>query len=253
MTRTGRVFDESIEGDPWVLYHGTSNLAESSVIADGLAWRPTIYSRAEVVELCSVFKRLGWAGSHLGGYAVLHPFSLSHDFGADHGKPIFLAETAHRAALFATRDFAGGETARAIYYAIADLRRLAAEELAQQEFLKHLSRNRSEHAAAEAAELLGTGWLEDQLTQLSALGERVLRAREAYTHGLVFAIRFDPPSLQSLCLHSTMGVRASRPIRPNEIVAVATIAPSYEHDPLALDSSLEWPTWSGISRELRGC
>jgi hypothetical protein len=206
------------------------------------------------VHVCSLFQRLGWAGQHAGGYPVLWPFSLLHDFGSGDSKPIFLAETAHRALLFASRDFAGGETARALYFALEDLQRLATDDAVELEYLQRLARDRGDAASGSALGLLRSGWLDQELAGLAELRERVGRARQAYQYGLVAAIRFAPPSVDGLCRAGQMGVRVSRPIRPEELVAVATIGPSYKHNELLrLDSPEDWPSWSGVLHALSGC
>ena len=77
---------------------------------------------------------MNWAEFDLGGFGVLAAFTAG-DFGGEEKKPIFLAETDARAALFATVDFAGGETARAIRKAIDDLDRfMKSRELREQDY-----------------------------------------------------------------------------------------------------------------------
>ena len=129
MNRNGRLFSLEIENDPWVLYHGSSNLAEARIATEGLKWRPALYTQSDIKAVCSIFEKLGWAGVHGGGYAALKPFSLSHDFAGSSTKPIFLAATSHRAALYASKDFCGGEAVRALHYAIGDLAELAAHRV----------------------------------------------------------------------------------------------------------------------------
>jgi hypothetical protein len=251
---TGRVFGDDIEADPWVLYHGTSNVAEDGLLSNGLAWKAGPYTKEDVRRVCAIYNRLGWAGFKSSGFPVLQPFSLDHDFGGNAAKPLFLAPTAYRATCFATRDFAGGETVRALHYALEELHALLADGEAQRLYLDSLSSKSSGPNPNDAVRLLQEGWLEQELSATTALRERVRHVRAVYSYGLVVAVKLHSASLQGLCFHQTMGVRAMRLVGADEVVAVAVIPPMYEHNPLArTDSPFDWPTWSGILAAIPRC
>jgi len=116
-----QVFPDKICDDLWIVYHGTSSIAEDDIDRTGFKWMPSIANRSEVENVVNIFDAMSWAGKSGGGYSVLKPFSLDHDFSLSDRKPIFFAESCYRAFLYATRDFAGGETARAMRLAITDL------------------------------------------------------------------------------------------------------------------------------------
>jgi hypothetical protein len=109
--------------DGWIAYHGTSSTAETTIERQGFVWNDSFYSRSDIEAVASVFRQLGWAGESLGGFAVLASFSTG-DFrhlGASDRKPIFFSATSKRSLLYASRDWAGGETARALRIAFEDL------------------------------------------------------------------------------------------------------------------------------------
>src|SRR5262249_20112779 len=105
------LFPDSIEDDPWILFHGTGAFFEKKIETEGLCASQHPVDRSGVQQVVSIYKRIRWAGSG-GGSAVLEPFSLNHDFKRPK-KPLFFAESSERASTFATRDFSGGEVARA--------------------------------------------------------------------------------------------------------------------------------------------
>jgi hypothetical protein len=116
-------FQGAFANDGWIAYHGTSSAAETAIESQGFVWNDTAYSRSEIEAVANVFRQLGWAGKAGGGLGVLASFSTS-DFrhlGAEDRKPIFFSATSKRSLLYASRDWAGGETARAVRIAFEDL------------------------------------------------------------------------------------------------------------------------------------
>ena len=121
LMKEGRLFPSEICDDLWMVYHGTSSIFEQDIDKHGLCWRPNLASKAEVQSIVTIFEKMAWAGRHNGGLPVLKPFTLQHDLRTSTIKPIYLAESSLRALTFATYEFAGGETARALRFCLADL------------------------------------------------------------------------------------------------------------------------------------
>lgn len=114
-------FPHSVWRDPNVLYHGSSSIYEQAIECDGLLPGASLFSLAELKAVVGLFHTIRWSGSSLASLAVLEPFSIQHDYSERIGKPVFFAETGHRACLYASYDWAGGEVARAVRYCMREL------------------------------------------------------------------------------------------------------------------------------------
>lgn len=118
---TKELFPDVISKDDWIVYHGTSSLYEFEIDSSGFRPSSHIAGKEEVQAVVSVYERMNWAGAHGGGFPVLKAFSLEHDLADPRGKHVYFAESSCRASLYAMRDFAGGECARALRHALRDL------------------------------------------------------------------------------------------------------------------------------------
>jgi hypothetical protein len=246
------LFPEGVARDSWTAYHGTHGAAEPAIDAEGFSWRPVSYSRQEVESVVELFKRLGWAGIHGGGLPVLLPFSLGHDFGDHAVKPTYFAECSARAALYATADYAGGETARALRYALDDL----------QQYL-HSPEIRAKHQASVQREggLVYTFGgairpvhmrMEELATELqcfASLRERCHAPLRMHAHGVVYAVRFSQEDADRLEHHVSMGLKARGLIHPSKIVAKVRIPSTFSHSIKSPDYST-WPIRRGLLRAI---
>ena len=224
----GILFPQEIEDDPWIAFHGTTSSHEDSIDNRGLTPAALRVTKDEVVSVVAIFESLHWAGRSHGAFAVLKPFSLDHDFATSDSKPIFLAETSLRAATFATQDFAGGETMRALRYAIDDLRDYCHDADLRAAHLRRLK--------AEYEHLEGTRFYPDFIreTDLYELGKRLralddLRSRcwadfENHSHGVVYALRFTPDDAANIEYHQTMGLKAWAPLPSRYIVGKVRVS-----------------------------
>lgn len=220
----GELFPEVIAHDPWVAFHGTSGAREQSIEATGLEWSGDFVSKVDVERVVGVFTTIGWAGRSNGGLPVLAPFGLVHDFGEKSKKPIYLAEYSLRAHLFATRDFAGGETARALRYALRDLN----------EYVESAS-VRTEHAAGRgrlgaAPDRVQGGvdiaWLRKQLIHLASVREICERALLDHRHGVVYAVRLVKENLDDIAYDNSMGIKVWDRIAPSQLIGKVVIPPN---------------------------
>lgn len=117
-------FCDEYTQDSSVYYHGTSSHAEKEIEKEGLIWKRNTYTLEEINSVTQVFEELYWAGSHTGGFAVLASFTQSDfDLGNGNSKGISFARGSGRAMLYASKEWSGGETARALRYAFEDLER----------------------------------------------------------------------------------------------------------------------------------
>ena len=220
------LFESDIDQDPWVQYHATSSLYEDRIDAEGLQWTSNVFSAADILDVIRVFRSMNWCGVHTGGYAVLGSFSLA-DFQGKDFKPIYFREYSVRSLPYAERDFAGGETSRALRYAIRDLERYLTEESVRDQHLHKQRRNAislaSQGAIPGRVVRVDLDWLEEKIKRLRPLRERCDALKENYEYGVVYAVRFTRKDIPVLSFSSFMGLRCDAPIPREKIVGKVRI------------------------------
>jgi hypothetical protein len=198
------LFDETLDRDPWIAFHGTTNAFEAEIDLFGLNANRCRFTRAEIADVVALFDGVGWAGEQVGGFAVLKPWSLGFDRSSSEYPRLYLAESSYRASLYATQDFSGGETARALRYAFQDLGRYADG-------------------------LVGDGtadqrqWVRHKLEDLSSVERTAKDLYRNHDYGVVYAVRMTADDLPHLEYSSSMGVIASIALSPNRLLAKAAI------------------------------
>jgi hypothetical protein len=112
------LFSSELEHDGWVLYHATTSIAEGDIDQNGLNVRSSGFAD-EALRVIRVFRGMNWTGTRRGteGYPVLRGISLYRGGSNE----LYFREQSTRSLSYAQRDFAGGETLRALHYALADL------------------------------------------------------------------------------------------------------------------------------------
>jgi len=119
------LFPEEISGNKFMLYHGTSSCFEKRIENEGLKWSKDIFTKEQVIEVTNIFETIQWTQNPSKprgrGYWILSGFTLKDDFGDNKIKPIYFAETSYRATLYASKEYAGGETIRGLRQAFEDL------------------------------------------------------------------------------------------------------------------------------------
>lgn len=121
MTSLDSIIPQNINDDPSLLFHGTSNIYEEEIKSNGLRPNSSLFTKAELEKVQSVFDDLHWGGVHTEGYNVLTSYFLGHDFNQLEDKPIYLGESVQRVSLNASCELAGGEICRALHYCFKDL------------------------------------------------------------------------------------------------------------------------------------
>src|SRR5262249_11717108 len=238
-----RLFSDEIDSDPWIMFHGTSGYNAESIERAGFTLRSDLISRDQIQRVASIYERMKWPGESGGGYPVLKPFSLDHDFFGGERSFLFFAETSLRALLYATRDFSGGEKLRALRIAFRDLVSYLREESVRQRHqeqmrnnfrrLNDLNAHPSMIDAAQPVEV-DLDWLRNEVAGLKDVQRHAELAYRRHDHGVVYALRMAPDTLNDLQLNSSMGIESTTPISPTRIVAKVVVPPKYEQN-LLLD------------------
>ena len=219
--RDNRLFPMEITQNPWVAFHGTSSVCEQQIESHGLYWQPISYQRRQIEAIIRIFRSMNWAEFDLGGFGVLSTFTAG-DFSGKEKKPIFLAETDARATLFATVDFAGGETARAVRKAIDDLDRfMKSRELREQDY------EQQKKACIDLIKVNGLPsrvirvnitWLGDQINALHEIRKSCEDLKNTYRYGVIYAVRFKTEDLPYLAHSWGTGLQVFRKIDPDRIL-----------------------------------
>jgi hypothetical protein len=221
------LFPSNIDQDPWVFYHATSSVAEAAIESEGLVWRPGVYSKSDLQTVARIYKGMDWCGENTDGYAVLAGFSLSVDFDKNMTKPVYLSEYSTRPLEYASRSFAGGETARAV--------RIALEDLYSYLGSTELRREHYERQRRRCIRLVRRGdlpcrvikvnieWLGSRLQDLKTLEEACEQLLRRYEYGLVYAVKFNQSDLSSLEFSKIWGLRCFAHLPLERLLAKARL------------------------------
>jgi hypothetical protein len=260
-SESGRVFPVEIDDDPWMLFHGTSSAYESAIESDGLSGGAGPFGEAAISLVTGVFERLGWFPWNAGGYAPLKSFSQGFDLMGGPGlterrSPLFLAETSHQAALYASDDFLGGEKVRGIRNAIEDARRVLFEPEATAQFLGEYGVDRQARLGDSWGFDSGDeaiAWLSDQWEALTAFQPEIQAVRGDGMTGIVYAVKVPRHEITRLAYSGTMGVMAEDVLPPAWVVAKSRIPRSLVVSPdRDLMDPVLWARQDGVLGALTG-
>lgn len=216
------LFPLEISERPWVAYHGTTSTFAPAIEDHGFNVDHVIVPRPRLQELIAVFKRLEWRGW------VRNPLSglewadddghISRD-GAQ--RFVYFAESAPRAALYATRDFAGGELCRSIRNAFAELRSYLVDEKLREHHLDWFRLCEKDPAFTLA-------WLAQEITRLEEMAHAPQKLADRHAWGVVYAVRFAPADQHFLSYDQRNGVKAAARLPADRIVARVIVPPEAE-------------------------
>ncbi len=254
---TIQVFPDELLEDKWLGFHGTSSINEAAIEKEGIRWNVPPWSVEDLKRIAAIFRRMEWPGRDSGGYPVLKVFTLKSDYHGGHCKPIFIGETAERCVTFATRDFAGGETARALRRAFRDLSEFLAHEHIRKEWRATRWRNRLARLGTEYPEWIAKvrpiestdeqlkalvqyqinagvpgqempwpedlAWIEQQVRSLAGIAEHAAAMWQNHRYGVIYAIKFSEADLATLEDRTSMGIAVHSPIPVDRIMAKAIV------------------------------
>jgi hypothetical protein len=242
-----RLFSDDIDTDLWTMFHGTSGYNAKSIERDGFSFQPDIISHDQIKCVAQVYETMEWAGESGGGYAVLKPFSLDHDFLDGRGL-LFFAETSLRGLLYATRGFSGGEKLRALRIAFRDLDSYLGQSEVRKRHEERMTKNfvpssvfNAHPTMIEAARpvKVDLDWLRNEIENLRDIRQLADTAYLRHDHGVVYALRMSPDDLEGLRWHSSMGIEAAMPIPASKIVAKIVVPPDYQKNSFVEDKERE--------------
>jgi len=211
------LFSQEIEANPWVGYHATSSCCEEGIERFGLAGSLHVSSE-QVYGLRRIFESMNWQGIHQGGYGVLMAFSSVRSIGVQ-TPPIYLGSFPKRCLLYATRDFVGGESFRAVGYAVEDLERFMQDAQLRQEHLDSQIASSRAHFELSGQKLrvidVDLNWLDEQLAPFRPLARMRRDLEMSYRWGTIYAIGFGPGELRNLEDGGSESIRYFGNLTPN--------------------------------------
>jgi hypothetical protein len=235
-----QLFADGIDEDAWVIFHGTSGFNCESIERDGFDSTHGVISAAQIRRVAAVFERMKWFGDDRGGYPVLKPFSLDHDFQGSDKSRLFFAETSMKALLYATREFSGGEKLRALRRAFNDLEtylndpRLREQhrdfQKAQFNQLSALNASRATLEAVRPVEI-DLAWLRRRLADLSNVRQIADEPFRRHDYGAVYALRMTHDDVGHLHWNKFMGIETTARISPSKIIGKGIVPAEYEWEP----------------------
>ena len=113
-------FSKEWYDDPFVLYHGTSNVYSESIENDGWNMNRQPYDIQDFQKMCNFFEDIGWNGTPKNsGYSVLRSYSLGGDDNYVDTKPVSFSQIYWPARNYSRN--IGGESIHYFFLAIEDI------------------------------------------------------------------------------------------------------------------------------------
>lgn len=249
-------FPREYATDGFILFHGTSSTQEAGIDANGLIPTESRFRKVDLERLVALFDSIDWVGLK-SAYGLLTNYSLGYDYAHPQGKPVYLADGAKYALGYASREFAGGEIARSVRYAFADLRSyvenpsIRAAHIAEDEAERVPLRQMGE-IERKPLPNFNPNILRSALDEMTQVEKAAVEALTEFTHGVVYAVRITPQDLDNMECGGPMGIKCFQPLGPDRLVAKMHVPKGYTQDCMTKDadgSSL--PSWKGVIARLR--
>jgi hypothetical protein len=240
-SRESELFPKFISEDDWIIYHGTSSICENAIERKGFLPDTNAVTKEEIQAVVSIYEKMNWCGNHGGGYVVLSPFSLKHDFGDPRGKPVYFAESSYRASLYSMRDYCAGECAMALRHAFDDLYEYLESPVLREQHNKQLRLDfgylqYDKELYRKAVIPVDLRWLKEELDKIESLRLSCQELYDRHVHGVVYAVRFSETDAETLEYHVSMGIKSFNTVSPEHIVAKVTLPLDFPWAPYRQDN-----------------
>ena len=225
-TRFEGLFPDYVVDCPEIIFHGTSQSNAEKIELNGICGKENSSTLAEAVnQVVGLYDAINWAGTDNGGYGVLKGFSQGFDLGGGTGTGLtFFSPDLTYAMRYATDDFAGGEKARALRKAIADLHKFI-DSPDEMEADRAIHFNNPVTGPPPPVDL---AFLSYELARLKALEKRVNAPLLQFTEGIVYAILLMEDDLSHFGYSHAMGAFTNWTVPPDRIVASVTVPRGFE-------------------------
>jgi hypothetical protein len=170
---------------------------------------------------------MNWQGSSGASLGVLTAFTWSRTMELAI-RPVYLSDYPEGCLLYSTKEFAGGETARAIRYAMQELSDYLTDDHVRQE---HYNIQQSEYKdlASKSAKTtpvikVNLDWLRAKLTALERLRYKATSLKDQYQCGVVYAVRLSTVDLPRLADGNLQGFQYFGTIPADRIAAKVRVS-----------------------------
>ncbi len=220
------LFPDYVADCPEIIFHGTSQSNAEKIESNGVCGKENSSLLADAInQVVGLYDTINWAGTGTGGYEVLKGFSQGFDLegGTSTGLSFFTPDLTY-AMRYATDDFAGGEKARALRKAIADLHKFI-DSPDEMEADRRVHFNDPVTGPPPPVDLV---FLSLKLAQLKAIEELVNAPLLKFTEGIVYAILLIEEDLSHFEYSHAMGAFTKWTVPPDRIVASVSVPRGFE-------------------------
>lgn len=232
---------ESILNDDTFLFHGSSNLSEKQ-LDSGVTDNCTPIPIDLINQIISVYKDMCWWGTQA-GHGNLIAYSVQ-DNNVD-SKYFFLGETPKRCSLYASKDFAGGEYSRTVYYSLKNL-----EEYLVSKEMQDEHRNIMERDFEYCGKLYDVDFnkLQQSIDFFKPILLELERQRNNYQYGIIYCYKIEKEDYGNLTSRNGgMGIRVDKALPKERLKAKLIFEPPFSDylgdsflDNLRTERSLIW-------------
>jgi hypothetical protein len=211
-----------------LLFHGSSNISEKALDV-GQTVNHSFIKKETIEAIIKVYDAINWKGVHGGGYAVLNSFSNT-DWTADDNRSFFLGESLERCKLYASKDFAGGELIRSIWYSLLDLHKYTTDENLREEHKIYVELN---YVYTRKSYDVNLEKLRIEVGSFDKLFNEVANLRKRYRYGLIYCYEIKPEDYPFLKNMGGMGIIAEREVFANRLICKVIIIEDTSSDYIA--------------------
>lgn len=224
-------FPLEIERNQNIVYHGTSGIHEAKIDAEGFCWSDRILTRQDFRQVVETFRTLRWEFTLL---PVLSSWSLENGFTADGQKGICFEVCSNKAAYYATRKNAGGESFYAVreclnaldkYFNDRDYR-MKERELYQSGELEYVIFSDFDCPLAMSDDELAA-----IIANLTTIREKAFKLLEEHSCGIVYAVDFKSFQPDKVETRGSVGYVVNAPVPASAIVAKVRLPADFKHRP----------------------
>lgn len=230
-------FPPEIESDPWVVYHGTSSVFEECIDRDGIQCGSTHLDEAALI--CStIIKTTEWyddsATTSLTAYSIPR---IARE------APFFCGLFPQKSLIYTSREFAGGETARALRRIIPKLVDVAFGnsdffekkfEQDRQQCINKAKRGQPTHSKVLKVNL---NWLKEKTAELKKILPGLLDIHKRHRYGVVYALKLESEDVPLASYCSTGGLMIHKLMPARKCVAKLIVHGEHEN---GSDSNPDW-------------
>ena len=195
------------------LFHGSSNLSEKNLDL-GITDNYTPISTDLINQIISVYKEMCWWGTQA-GHGNLIAYSVQ-DNNVD-SKYFFLGETPQRCSLYASKDFAGGEFTRTVYYSLKNLEEYLVNKEMQEKHRKNMERDFEYYGKLYDVDF---NKLHQSVASFKPILSDLEVQRNKYQYGIIYCYKIEKEDYRNLTeRNGGMGIRVDKALPKERLKA----------------------------------